>query len=355
MRCLALLLVLTAAQARGAPARLGIDIGAAAVVPSAFDAWCKAHGRVYATAEEERTRRATYETNRGVVEKHNSAFKDGRVTWAMTLDGPFADLTDAEFVDRHLMAPQNCSATKNASAGTTERGELPRAVDWRTKGVITPVKNQGHCGSCWTFSTTGTLEAHHCIKHKRDCSGWTGLSEQNLVDCAGAYDNHGCAGGLPSHAFEYVRYNGGIDTEDAYAYVGKDEKCSFNPADVGATVADVFNITAYDEQGIADALAKVGPVAIAYQVSGDFRLYSHGIYDSRNATTGEVMCKSGPMDVNHAVMAVGYGEADVPGGSTGYFIVKNSWGSLWGMEGYFWIKRGENLCGLADCASYPIV
>merc|ERR1740138_305703 len=94
--------------------------------------------------------------------------------------------------------------------------DLPDSVDWRTKGVVTPVKNQGGCGSCWTFSTTGTLEAHHCIKHKQDCTAWTGLAEQQLVDCAGAFDNHGCDGGLPSHAFEYIRWNGGLDTEESY-------------------------------------------------------------------------------------------------------------------------------------------
>jgi len=220
---------------------------------------------------------------------------------------------------------------------------------------VTPVKSQGKCGSCWTFSTTGSLEAHTCIARGEDCARWTGLAEQQLVDCAGAYNNDGCDGGLPSQAFEYIRYGGGIVTEESYPYRARDGRCrKVRRKEVGATVGDVFNITSFDEGQIVDAVASVGPVSVAYQVSPDFRLYSHGVYDSFNATTNETMCLQDAQHVNHAVVAVGYGETmeDTP---VPFHIIRNSWGNTWGMEGYFWMLRGQNLCGISDCASYPIV
>lgn len=124
-----------------------------------------------------------------------------------------------------------------------------------------------------------------------------------------------------------------------------------------AQVAEVYNITTLDEDDLQHAIATIGPVSIAYQVSPDFRLYSHGIYDSYNHTTHQIMCKSGSQDVNHAVVAVGLGTSvnKKDGTTTDYYIVRNSWSADWGMEGHFWIKRGENLCGISDCASFPIV
>ena len=236
---------------------------------------------------------------------------------------------------------------------------LPKSVDWRTRGVLTPIKNQQHCGSCWTFSTTGTLEAHTCIHNPMlDCTQWTGLAEQQLLNCASAFDNNGCNGGLPSHAFEYIKYAGGIDTEESYPYQANDQgPCQVSEDEYGARVAEVYNITSKDEDDLATAIADVGPVSVAYQVSPDFRFYSHGVYDSFNATTNQTMCKSDSQSVNHAVVAVGFGETEATEAhpSVPFFIVRNSWSTSWGMEGYFWILRGQNLCGISDCASFPIV
>ncbi|KAL0483306.1 cathepsin H [Acrasis kona] len=171
------------------------------------------------------------------------------------------------------------------------------------------------------------------------------LSEQQLVDCAGAFDNHGCSGGLPSHAFEYIHYQGGLQNETTYPYEAKDGKCRFNEKNVVVRTKGSFNITRGDEEGMLHALAEVGPVSIAYQVASDFRFYKKGIYNS-------VVCKSGPLDVNHAVLAVGYDTAE---DGTPYWIVKNSWGTSFGLGGYFHIVRGKNMCGLAVCSSYPLI
>merc|ERR1712238_90075 len=235
------------------------------------------------------------------------------------------------------------------------------SINWRTKGIMTPIKNQGNCGSCWTFSTSGCLEAHTCLARNVDCTKWQGLAEQQLVDCAGGFNNFGCSGGLPSQAYEYLKYNGGMDFETSYSYAAQEGTCLAEKSIVGATVAEVYNITSGDEEDLVTAVAQVGPVSIAYQVSDDFRFYHHGVYDSYNATTNSTMCQNKNTDVNHAVVAIGLGTAtrynddDDSVSGIPYYIVRNSWGKNWGMEGHFWMKRGENLCGVSDCASFPIV
>jgi len=244
------------------------------------------------------------------------------------------------------MTPQNCSATHVSSGFRADPTKpVPDAIDWRDTIQNWTVKSQGHCGSCWTFSTAGSMEAHHYLKYGL----LKNLSEQQLVDCADAFNNHGCNGGLPSQAFEYLKYAGGQDTETAYPYTAvTGKKCLFEPKLAAAKVKSVVNITAYDEEQLYKAVGTEGPVSIAFQVASDFRYYESGVY---NGT-----CATGPADVNHAVVAVGYGvETYGPGGKdkNPYFIVRNSWGADWGMDGYFRIARGYNKCGLADCASFP--
>jgi cathepsin H len=238
------------------------------------------------------------------------------------------------------MDPQHCSATSKGNYQMSKE-QIPadNAVDWRRNGVVTPVKNQGSCGSCWTFSSTGCLESMTAIKTGKLLS----LSEQQLVDCARNFDN-GCNGGLPSHAFNYVLYNGGIQSEGDYPYTGRDGKCKFDKTKVVATVKDEVNITEGAEDELLDAVTSKGPISIAFQVASDFRFYSTGVYDS-------TVCKSGPMDVNHAVLTVGYNSTS----TKPYWIIKNSWGATWGINGYFWMVRNKNMCGIATCASYPVV
>uniref|UniRef100_A0A493TCQ9 Pro-cathepsin H n=1 Tax=Anas platyrhynchos platyrhynchos TaxID=8840 RepID=A0A493TCQ9_ANAPP len=251
----------------------------------------------------------------------------------------FSDLTFTEFKKMYLWRePQNCSATKGNFLRSS--GPYPDSVDWRKKGnYVTPVKNQGPCGSCWTFSTTGCLESAIAIATGKLLS----LAEQQLVDCAQAFNNHGCSGGLPSQAFEYIMYNKGLMGEDAYPYRAENGTCKFQPDKAIAFVKDVINITQYDEAGMVEAVGKYNPVSFAFEVTSNFMHYRKGVYSNPR-------CEHTPDKVNHAVLAVGYGEEN----GTPYWIVKNSWGPLWGMDGYFLIERGKNMCGLAACASYPI-
>jgi len=301
-----------------------------------FNKWRSQYNKVYHDIELDR-RFQIFKENAQYIYHHNH--KSHSYTLALN---EFADLTDEEFTQRYLLsAPQpNCSATKGSYILHSVDDKLPNAVDWRQKGVVSAVKNQGTCGSCWTFSTTGAMESHWTI-----VKGVKKLfSEQQLVDCAQAFDNHGCEGGLPSHAFEYIRYNG-LTTEDQYVYHGKDQKCQYTKSMAVGSCAGSQNITQGAENELVDAIANVGPVSIAFEVASDFRFYKDGVYNSK-------VCKSGPQNVNHAVLAVGYNStvSNMP-----YYIIKNSWGATWGMDGYFLMIRDKNMCGIATCASYPLV
>jgi len=308
-----------------------------------FVRYMKQFNKKYRMDSEFDIRFKNFKTNLGKIKAHNEA---GNKPYTLNLTS-LSDMSWDEFKNSYLMQNQDCSATLLNSKMdilpfSKTHKSIPPAFDWRSRGVVTDVKDQGNCGSCWTFSTTGCLESHHAIATGK----LVGLSEQNLVDCAGAYNNNGCDGGLPSQAFEYIYYNGGIDTEDSYPYQGEDGNCQYSPNNIGAKVSSIVNITQGDENDILDAVANVGPVSICFDVVDDFMNYDGGVYSSTD-------CGNGPNDVNHAVLVVGY-NVTYDGSNTPYWIVKNSWGDSWGLNGYFWIERNANMCGLADCASYPI-
>uniref|UniRef100_A0A8C5VLY4 Pro-cathepsin H n=1 Tax=Microcebus murinus TaxID=30608 RepID=A0A8C5VLY4_MICMU len=289
-----------------------------------FKSWMVQHKKTYSSREYPH-RMQTFASNWRKINAHNRRNH--------TFESTRAPLLHGWGREKH-----NCSATK--SNYLRGRGPYPPSMDWRKKGnFVSPVKNQGACGSCWTFSTTGALESAVAIATGKMLS----LAEQQLVDCAKDFNNHGCQGGLPSQAFEYILYNKGIMSEDTYPYQGKDGTCRFQPGKAIAFVKDVANITMNDEQAMVEAVALYNPVSFAFEVTDDFLMYRRGVYSSTS-------CHNTPDKVNHAVLAVGYGEDK----GTPYWIVKNSWGSQWGMNGYFLIERGKNMCGLAACASYPI-
>jgi len=307
-----------------------------AVIPT-FDEWLIKHEKTsYANNPEElRLRRKIYEENCADIRRVNS---DPNATWTAGTNA-YSDLTWEEFKAYFNLAPQKCSATNRKSL--SEPVLLPDSVDWVAAGKVTAVKNQGSCGSCWAFSTTGAVESAWAISGK----DLTMLAEQQLVDCAGGFKNNGCKGGLPSQAFQYLMYAGGQQLGADYKYTAKDGRCQFNKEKVAAVLKDEFNVTAGDESDTGMPGMIVGqPVSVCYQVASDFRNYKSGVYDSK-------VCKNGPMDVNHAVLATGYGTE----GGKKYYTCKNSWGESFGIKGYFKIVRGKNMCGIATCSSYPIV
>jgi len=287
-----------------------------------------------------RSKFKVFHENLQLIRSHNSK---PNASWKMDANR-FADLTWDEFKGMKLASPQHCSATNRRKTGVPAPfgGPLPDEMDWRNQNVVTPVKDQNSCGSCWTFSTSGVVESHYAIATKKLVS----LSEQQLVDCAGAFNNHGCNGGLPSQAMEYIHYTGGLETEESYKYTGRNGKCDFDRTKVVAQVAQVVNISQGDENSILEAVGTIGPVSIAYDCTLGFQFYHSGVYDGW-------FCGNKPSQVNHAVLAVGYGHDEKSGKD--YWLVKNSWGVGFGLDGYFKIVRGKNKCGLADCASYPVM
>jgi len=251
----------------------------------------------------------------------------------------FADLESSEFSKLYLgvKMPVNYDTTFE-STHTSSSVSLPASWNWNTKGAVTPIKNQEQCGSCWSFSTTGSTEGCHQIK----TGTLVGLSEQNLMDCSTSYGNEGCNGGLMTAAMQYIIANNGLDTEASYPYTAEDGTCHFKKANVGATLKSFVNVATGNENDL-QVKAAVGPVSVAIDASqNSFQLYESGIYYSS-------ACSSTQLD--HGVLVVGWGA-----NSTGsdYWIVKNSWGTTWGMDGYLWMSRNRNNnCGIATMATLP--
>ncbi|XP_063296536.1 cathepsin K-like isoform X2 [Pelobates fuscus] len=215
---------------------------------------------------------------------------------------------------------------------------LPKAIDYRKKGYVTPIRNQGSCGSCWAFSSVGSLEGQLMKKTGKLVE----LSPQNLVDCV--KKNDGCGGGYMTNAFEYVKDNNGIDSEEAYPYIGEDEECQYTPSGRAATCTGYKEVKKGSEQALMKAVVKVGPISVGIDAGlSSFQFYTKGIYYDAQCNAEEI---------NHAVLVVGYGVQK----SAKYWIVKNSWGEEWGNKGYILMAKDKgNACGIANLASYPIM
>ncbi|XP_043246021.1 procathepsin L-like [Amphibalanus amphitrite] len=310
----------------------------------AFQEWYEfkeTHEKAYGSEEEESFRLSIYNQNKKLVNDHNLRYELGQHSYKLKLN-QFADLTASEYAK--MMNGYQHERKRRGEAPVhlplAPEIRLPATVDWRNKGAVTPVKDQGQCGSCWAFSSTGALEGQHFRKTGRLVS----LSEQNLVDCSTSFGNNGCDGGLMDDAFKYVKANGGIDTEASYPYEAEDDTCRFNKQDVGATDKGYMDIPEGDEQALKEAVAVHGPISIAIDASqSSFQFYHSGVYDDPN-------CSS--MQLDHGVLAVGYGSE----GGRDYWLVKNSWSENWGDQGYIKIARNENnVCGVASSASFPLV
>lgn len=243
------------------------------------------HNKKYDDAGEEKLRYKIYLENRHKIAKHNTRFHQKNESFKLDIN-KYADMLHSEFV-RTLNGFNRTNDNANSVYKTFSRVEesvtfiapanveIAKSVDWREQGAVTPVKDQGHCGSCWSFSATGALEGQHFRKTGKLVS----LSEQNLVDCSASYGNNGCNGGLMDNAFQYIKDNGGIDTEKAYPYEAIDDTCHFNKKNVGATDKGFVDVPSGDEDALMKAVSTVGPVSVAIDASHEsFQFYSEGVY-----------------------------------------------------------------------------
>ncbi|XP_061616502.1 digestive cysteine proteinase 1-like isoform X1 [Phyllopteryx taeniolatus] len=217
--------------------------------------------------------------------------------------------------------------------------EVPESLDWRLYGAVTPVKDQAICGSCWSFATTGALEGALFLK----TGSLQVLSQQMLVDCTWGFGNNGCDGGEEWRAYEWIMKHGGIATTETYgAYMGMNGFCHANASQLTAHVHSYTNVTSGDAEALRLALFKNGPVAVSIDAGHrSFVFYSHGVYY-------EPVCGNTTDSLDHAVLAVGYGTLN----GEPYWLVKNSWSTYWGNDGYILMSTKDNNCGVTTDATY---
>jgi cathepsin L len=296
------------------------------------------NGKTYEPTEE-LVRKQVFAENVKKIEMHNYLHSKGLKSYTLGIN-KYSDMEHSEFVK--MMNGYKRGNTTRVGAtymSPNVKVAIPDSVDWRTKGYVTPVKDQGQCGSCWSFSATGSLEGQHFRANGKLVS----LSEQNLVDCSRSYGNNGCEGGLMDFAFEYIEKNDGIDTEESYPYEAQDMTCRYKKTSKGATDVGYTDIPEGDEDKLTEALATIGPISVAIDAGHpSFQQYKSGVYDEPACTD----------NLDHGVLAVGYGKVK----KQEYYIVKNSWGPGWGDHGYIMMSRNKgNQCGIASKASYPLV
>lgn len=289
-----------------------------------FEEFTQKFGKVY-EAEGLAKRFAVFVENIAAAAKLSAL--DGAVYSHLT---PFADLTVEEFAARNTLSAMLFDATAAPQDEILHStASLPTAFDWREKGAVNAVKNQGSCGSCWAFSTVANIEGVNFIHNSKLLS----LSEQELVDCDKVTGDQGCNGGLPSNAFkDMIANNIGLELESAYAYNGKDGQCQAVQSSEQVFISGWKQIST-DEDQIAAALIQYGPLSIGIN-AGMMQLYFGGVADPWKA-----LCN--PKKLDHGVAIVGFGED-----KKSYWTIRNSWGASWGEKGYYRIVRGKGSCGL---------
>jgi len=303
------------------------------------------HKKVYKSPIEEGYRMKIFLDNKRKIVEHNRRYEMKEVGYKLGMN-KYGDMLHHEVINTLNGFNKSVSEVSEQSVGATfiepANVELPTEVDWKKKGAVTAIKDQGQCGSCWAFSSTGALEGQHF----RQTGVLVSLSEQNLVDCSSKYGNNGCNGGLMDNAFRYVKENRGLDTEKSYPYEAENDKCRYNPRNSGASDVGFVDIPEGDEKKLKAAVATMGPISVAIDASHEsFHLYSEGVYY-------EPDCSAENLD--HGVLIVGYGTESETGED--YWLVKNSWGETWGEKGYIKMARNrDNHCGIASSASYPLV
>ena len=295
-----------------------------------FQKFIKKYQKKYTSIDEFLARYEVFRRNvMATFKEENSLYQTGITK--------FSDLTKQEFAKIYLNLNYDAMAMANFDPTIVKvSNAAPAAYDWRDYGRVSPVKDQGSCGSCWAFSTVANLEGlYYATKNVMKT-----FSEQMLVDCDTS--DSGCNGGLMEYAFTWLKKNGGIMTDTDYPYKGVKQTCKSDKSKyVDMTITGYKKLgsswstwSAVDEDEVKEFLYETGPLAIALNAD-PLQTYSSGILDVTST-------KCPTSGINHAVTLVGYGTEN----NVAYWIVKNSWGTSWGEKGYFRIRRGNGTCGI---------
>jgi cathepsin F len=298
---------------------------------SQFVSFQHQYGKMYRTKEEFEMRFTVFKNNLAVASKLNA--RGDNATYGVT---KFMDMTQAEFANIILMKkPINKNIPGKVWKAQKLLG-LPSSFDWRDQNAVTPVYNQGQCGSCWAFSVTENIESQWFLGGHT----LTSLSMQQIVSCDTSDD--GCGGGDPPTAYQYVMSAGGQEYYSDYPYSGEDGSCQFNSADIDATLSNWQYVTqSEDENAMQSFLVSNGPLSVCVDAES-WQYYQGGII-----TTSSDCGTS----LDHCVMITGYGTSE----STNYWNVRNSWGTDWGLEGYLMVQMGSDVCGIAQEVTSAIV
>ena len=295
-----------------------------------FLSWMRANNQFY-TGDEYQIRFGIFLSNLRLIKEHNSNNKGFTVGL-----NRFAAYTPSEYKE---FLGFRMKRAKSAAPVKSSKKKTDFSFDWRTRGIICSVKDQGQCGSCWAFSAIEAAESSYAIS--------TGVcvlfSAQNLVDCVTTCS--GCNGGLMTEAYDYVMQNQGgqFCRDDSYPYTAVEGTCKYSDAEKVGRILRYINIEEGNEDDLCDKVKDIGPVAVAIDASNwSFQMYSSGIYD-------EPSCS--PTNLDHGVLLVGYGIE----GTTSYWIVENSWGTSWGEGGYIRMLWKDNQCGIATMATVPVL
>ncbi|XP_029426968.1 digestive cysteine proteinase 2-like isoform X2 [Rhinatrema bivittatum] len=303
-----------------------------------FHHYAEKYGKMYSGEEELELRKQTFMQNMRYIHSKNRA----NLPYKLVLNH-LADHTGEELA--RLRGRQSSKEPNHGLPFPAEQLQginLPDSMDWRLYGAVTPVKDQAVCGSCWSFATTGALEGALFQK----TGNLMPLSQQMLIDCSWGFGNNACDGGEEWRAYEWIMKHGGISTAESYGpYMGQNGYCHYNQSQLTAKVAAYTNVTSGNITALKTAIFKAGPVAVSIDASHkSFSFYANGIYY-------EPACGNQTENLDHAVLAVGYGVLN----GEDYWLIKNSWSTYWGNDGYVLMSMKDNNCGVATDATYPVL
>lgn len=245
-----------------------------------------------------------------------------------------------DYAEHHKDVLKGANGAPTGSSGAGAK--LPDTWDWSIRGAVTPVKDQAVCGSCWSFGTSGTIEGAYFVKNGH----LPKLSQQQMIDCSWKFGNNGCDGGEDFRAYKYLMEAGGLASEEDYgSYMGIDGKCHDGDVKKTAKISGFYNVTSNNVEALKHALVTYGPVTVAIDASRPtFTFYSHGIYYDEK-------CNNSPDGLDHQVLAVGYAKVD----GKLVWLIKNSWSTYWGNDGYILMSAENNNCGVMDSPTVPII